>query len=162
MSQSVGRIQSIGRYPIKSFQGEAVERALLQGHGIFADRPLALRDAATGKIVSGKHRHYGERILGFSARFAAEPEPGQPLPSVIATIDDEEISTDDVAAFSRRCSEALDAEVELIAGGTAVAGRRVAVHRCIVGAVALHRLVSSIAVLVAGETLIVVGGPWLF
>ena len=75
MSQPAGRIQSIGRYPIKSFQGESVERALLQDSGIFADRPLALRDAASGKIVSGKHQQLGQRILEFSARYSAEPEP---------------------------------------------------------------------------------------
>ena len=80
MSVDHGTLQSINRYPIKSFQGESVTSTLIQAQGMYADRPLALLDKTTGKVLSGKHARLGERILGFSACYLSDPVPGQSLP----------------------------------------------------------------------------------
>lgn len=114
---SPARLQSILRVPIKSFQGESIESTDLDDNGILADRLLALREKESGKILSGKHARVGDRILELEARFDGEPKSGQPLPAVIATIDGAECPTDDVAEFTRRCSEALDRDVELVTAG---------------------------------------------
>jgi len=119
MSTVSGRIREILRIPIKSFQGEAVEATTLLESGIFADRAFALRDKESGKILSGKHAQKGERLLELSACFTREPVVGEALPPILATIDGEECSTEDLAAFTRRCADALDAEVELVAAGEA-------------------------------------------
>ena len=59
MSSTVGRIESIWRFPIKSFQGESIERTILSESGILGDRSFALRASDTGKILSGKHARNG-------------------------------------------------------------------------------------------------------
>lgn len=113
-----GNIASIWRFPIKSFQGEAVPAAQLAQTGIHGDRPLALRDCASGKILSGKHAKLGEAILQFSARYRGEPEPGKPLPSIVADIGGQQVSSDDPEHFGRVCSEVLGIDVELVAAGS--------------------------------------------
>lgn len=121
MPTTVGSLSSITRYPIKSFQGESIHSTVLQQQGMFADRPLALLDKASGKVLSGKHAKLGERILTFSAVYASEPVVGSVLPEIIATIDGEQYSSKDIPALNQRCSEVLDAEVEIIhAGGAPV------------------------------------------
>ncbi len=117
MTASTAQIQSILRVPIKSFQGEAIESALLGESGIFADRPLALAEKATGKVLSGKHPRVGDQILRFEARYLSEPVAGAPLPAVVAMIDGAECRTDDVGGFARKCSEVLGLEVELVRAG---------------------------------------------
>ena len=117
MSSTVGRIESIWRFPIKSFQGESIERTILSESGILGDRSFALRASDTGKILSGKHAKLGERILEFDARYESEPVNGEPLPPIRATLDGTELGVDDPAAFSAACSEALGAAVELVAAG---------------------------------------------
>ncbi|MDJ0789664.1 MAG: MOSC domain-containing protein [Myxococcota bacterium] len=118
MSDSVGQLQAIWRFPIKSFQGERLERAELSASGIHADRVLALRNRETGKIVSAKHAKLSERVLSFEARYATEPRLGEPLPPIRVRIGDREVGTDDLAAFSEVCSAALDHPVELVAPGS--------------------------------------------
>jgi uncharacterized protein YcbX len=121
MADTVGSLSSIARYPIKSFQGESITSCVLQEQGIFADRPLALLDKASGKVLSGKHARLGERILGFSACYVSEPLLGKALPEIRVTIDGEYYSSNDIPGLSRRCSEVLDTEVEIIhAGGAPV------------------------------------------
>ncbi|MDG2304616.1 MAG: MOSC domain-containing protein [Candidatus Binatia bacterium] len=120
-SKPTCRIRSIWRFPIKSFQGESVNSALLQPQGIFADRPLALLDKGTGKILSGKNHGLGEQILTFEARYEADPVPGKPLPDVVAQVAGKECRTSDARAFASACSEALGTEVELVTAGGAPA-----------------------------------------
>ena len=107
MSNATGTIQSIWRFPIKSFQGESIAATELFEHGILGDRPLALRNIQTGKILSGKDAKLGERILEFSARYEANPQPGQPLPGIQAEIDGQILSAADRGAFVAAASKAL-------------------------------------------------------
>lgn len=64
----VGRIQALWRYPVKSMQGEQLDRARLTPDGIPGDRGVAVVDAATGRVISGKRL---EQLLG--ARAVARP-----------------------------------------------------------------------------------------
>ena len=121
MPSTAAQVQSIHRFPIKSFQGESVERIRLEAHGLFADRVLALRDLETGKIVSGKHAKLGERVLDFEARFVEEPRPGEALPDVVARVGEREIRASDREALNEACSTALGAQVEIVAAGGAAA-----------------------------------------
>ena len=121
MPVNSGILQSITRFPIKSFQGESITSTTLQPQGIYADRPLALLDKSTGKVLSGKHARLGERILGFSACYLSEPVPGELLPEIRVTIDGEHYSSKDMAGLNLRCSEVLGTDVEIInAGGTPI------------------------------------------
>ena len=121
MTDTLGRLDAIWRFPIKSFQGESIERTTLTKSGIHADRVLALRHVESGKIVSGKHARLGERVLAFDARFEKEPEAGAPLPRILARIDRHELSSDDPAALASACSDALGEAVEVVAAGSGAA-----------------------------------------
>lgn len=118
MANATGTIQSIWRFPIKSFQGESVSSADLLEFGIVGDRPLALRNSESGKILSGKDAKLGERILEFSARYEAEPRSGAPLPGIQAEIDGVTLSVDDQESFVAAISKALGQPVELVTAGS--------------------------------------------
>ena len=117
MPETIGRIQSIWRFPIKSFQGESVESTTLSEIGILGDRVFALRHKETGKILSGKHAKLGEQILEFEAGFDREPVAGEPLPPIQAKLAGKPIAVDGAGAFASACSEALGSPVELVAAG---------------------------------------------
>jgi uncharacterized protein YcbX len=50
----VGTVAQLWRYPVKSMQGEVVERLDLAPGGAAGDRTLAVIDPAAGKVLSGK------------------------------------------------------------------------------------------------------------
>ena len=52
MTDSVGLIASLHRYPVKSMMGEALSAAQITERGMFGDRSYALCDTETGKVVS--------------------------------------------------------------------------------------------------------------
>jgi len=54
MSDVVGRVEAIWRYPIKSFRGERLDSAEVTANGLAGDRAYALRDKATGRVMSAK------------------------------------------------------------------------------------------------------------
>lgn len=63
----VGRVVELWRFPVKSFQGERLERLELGDRGVVGDREWALIDRRSGKLMSAK-RH---GVL-FEARAATE------------------------------------------------------------------------------------------
>ncbi len=67
MSQ-VGTISEIRRYPVKSMQGELLQRTSLGPLGIVGDRVFGVRDLTTGKILSAKTPKVGTALLSCSAR----------------------------------------------------------------------------------------------
>jgi uncharacterized protein len=50
----VGTVAELVRYPVKSMQGQAVERTSVSARGMEADRVWAVRDLETGKVASAK------------------------------------------------------------------------------------------------------------
>lgn len=52
--KDAGRVIALWRYPVKSFLGERLEEATLDEQGVEGDRGFALRDAATGHVLSAK------------------------------------------------------------------------------------------------------------
>jgi uncharacterized protein len=49
-----GRVVALWRYPMKSFLGERLEEAALGANGVDGDRRFALRDVASGHVLSAK------------------------------------------------------------------------------------------------------------
>jgi uncharacterized protein len=64
----VGKISEIRRYPVKSMQGELLERVALTSLGIAGDRTFGIRDTASGKILSAKQPKAGVALLTCAAR----------------------------------------------------------------------------------------------
>ena len=69
----------IRRCPVKSMQGEMPMEVTLDATGVVGDRAYALVDTDTGAVASAKDPRRWAGLLGFGARFSAEPGPGQPV-----------------------------------------------------------------------------------
>jgi hypothetical protein len=65
---AAGLIQALWRYPVKSMQGEPLEQTWITPDGVPGDRGVAVVDAATGHVLSGKRL---ETLL--TARAVARP-----------------------------------------------------------------------------------------
>lgn len=70
----VGRIAEIWRHPVKSMEGEGVQRASLGVNGILGDRVWAVRDEERGGIRGAKKI---PALMTCKARYAAEPKAGE-------------------------------------------------------------------------------------
>ena len=81
MTDSIGIIASLHRYPVKSMMGEAVNAAQITPRGFFGDRSFALCDTETGKVVSAKNPRKWPSMFSFSAVYT-EPTAGMALPPV--------------------------------------------------------------------------------
>jgi uncharacterized protein len=104
MSQ-VGTVSEIRRYPVKSMQGELLERVALTPLGIAGDRVFGLRDVASGKILSAKVPKVGVPLLGCAARTIDDGR-------VIVTVDGREFEAGD-AGLDVVLSALLDREVRV-------------------------------------------------
>jgi uncharacterized protein YcbX len=54
VSTVVGRVAAIGRYPVKSMQGESPATAVFDATGMLGDRRYGIIDADTGRVLSAK------------------------------------------------------------------------------------------------------------
>lgn len=79
MTERVGTIAGLWRYPIKSMRGERLEFAAITRRGILGDRGWAVFDETRKGITGAKRLPV---LRGFGARYASEPTPGEGLPAV--------------------------------------------------------------------------------
>lgn len=106
-------IDALYRFPVKSLLGERVEQARFTERGVLGDRAYGLVDVADGTVASAKHPRKWGALLGLSARFVTEPEPGAPVPPVVITLaDGTELRSDD-AGTDAALSDLLGREVRL-------------------------------------------------
>ena len=66
---TLGTVQQLYRYPVKSMGGEAIRTAVLGKLGIEGDRAWALRDEETGHMTGGKRI---PALMRFSARTSGD------------------------------------------------------------------------------------------
>jgi uncharacterized protein YcbX len=95
-SQStVGTIDTLWRYPVKSMLGERRDELDVTTSGALGDRAWALREAATGRIASAKRF---PMLLEFEAVYEIEPKPRQPGRVRITMPDGRTLHPDDPSA----------------------------------------------------------------
>lgn len=70
MATTVGHVSEIWRYPVKSMGGERVDATELDALGIPGDRRFAVRDEASGKVISAKQPRAGGKLLDCRATTA--------------------------------------------------------------------------------------------
>jgi uncharacterized protein YcbX len=75
---TTARLAAIWRYPVKSLQGEALTEADVDVDGVRGDRRWGIRDATTGRILTGRRE---PRLLLAAARLGADGEPEIELPN---------------------------------------------------------------------------------
>jgi uncharacterized protein len=112
-SESVGTIQELWRFPVKSMLGEQVDAVDLGEGGIVGDRAYAIRDPETGKIASAKHPKRWPNMLGCRAAFVEPPRPGEELPPVRIELPDGESVVSDAADVDAVLSRFFGRDVEL-------------------------------------------------
>jgi uncharacterized protein YcbX len=88
VTEDVASVVAIWRYPIKSMMGEELNAAEVTERGVLGDRPYALVDAETGKVVSAKEPRKWAKLFEFRASFVEPPLSGERLPHVRITFPD--------------------------------------------------------------------------
>ena len=81
-SNSVGTIQNIWRYAVKSMGGEELNEALVTDGGLLGDRGYAVIDQENGKVGSAKMPKKWGDLLTLNSAYSAPPRAGAPLPPV--------------------------------------------------------------------------------
>lgn len=111
---SIGRVQQLWRFPVKSMAGEVVPELTLTADGVQGDRAYALLDVETGRVASAKDVRHFPRLLHCRAAFAAPPTAGDDLPPVTIELPDgSEVRSDD-PEVDRRLSDAFGRTVRLV------------------------------------------------
>lgn len=113
MSETVGAVKALWRFPVKSMRGEKVELVDLTERGLVGDRAYALVDTATGKVISGKTPRLGRKLLGCRAAFTEAPREGNEQPPVRITLPDGTSTRGDAADSAAALSELLGRPVKL-------------------------------------------------
>jgi uncharacterized protein YcbX len=113
MSEPVGTVARLSRFPVKSMQGERLESAELTESSLVGDRAYALVETETGKVMSGKNPRLGTQLLGCRAAFVQNPAPGSEPPPVHITLPDGTTVNSDDRDADAMLSRFLGREVTL-------------------------------------------------
>jgi uncharacterized protein YcbX len=88
MGVTTPTVRELWRYPVKSMQGERLDRTEVTERGILGDRAFAVIDRSDGKVASAKHPRKWAGLLACSAAFVEPPCRGRPLPPVVIVFPD--------------------------------------------------------------------------
>ncbi|MGH9035274.1 MAG: MOSC domain-containing protein [Acidimicrobiia bacterium] len=88
MSEAVGAVKALWRFPVKSMRGAKVEAADLTEAGLAGDRAYALVDADNGEVMTGKAPKLGPKLFRCRAEFVEAPGQGDEPPPVRITLPD--------------------------------------------------------------------------
>jgi uncharacterized protein len=113
MTESVGTVGSLSRFPVKSMLGEALDTAEVGPGGIAGDRAYAIVDRATGKVASAKHPKVWPDLLACRAIFVAAPTAGAEVPPAEIELKDGTTVRTDAADVDDVLSRFFGRDVEL-------------------------------------------------
>lgn len=114
-TRSVGSLQSVLRYPVKSMAGEALTAARVDpGRGVQGDRAFAVLDAATGRVASAKHPRRWGMLLDCRARFVEPLVAGRRGGPVAITLPDGTTVRSDGGDADALLTRALGRAVRLV------------------------------------------------
>jgi uncharacterized protein YcbX len=105
----IGSVGALFRFPVKSMLGQRVAEFAIGPNGVFGDRAWALRELATGRIVSAKK---WAEMFRFRASYPTPPERNPAHAAIVTTPEGRDISADDPAA-SAAISDALGHKVRI-------------------------------------------------
>jgi hypothetical protein len=113
-SETVGYVEELWRFPVKSMKGERIEQAELTQRGILGDRAYALIDLETGKVVSAKSVRLFPGVLDCTVGFVQSPQPRHEPPPVRITLPDGKSTDSDSSDSASVLSASFGRKVELI------------------------------------------------
>lgn len=111
MTSEVGRVSELWRYPVQSLQGEALSSLDFTPEGAVGDRGYCVVDD-TGEGGTAARPQW-KKLIGWRARYLAEPKPGAALPKVEITFDDGMSMVSDDARLGDAISERLGRRARL-------------------------------------------------
>jgi uncharacterized protein YcbX len=114
MTDSLGVLASLQRYPVKSMMGEALNAAYVTERGLFGDRSYALCDTETGKVVSAKNPRKWPNLFSYGATYTSPPEAGSGLPPVRVALPDGGFAITSMPDFAPTLSATLGRPVALL------------------------------------------------
>jgi uncharacterized protein YcbX len=113
MSDTVGSVAELWRFPVKSMLGEKLDETELTEQGFVGDRAYALIDAETGKVVSAKSVRLFPDLFGCRATFVEPPVAKGEAPAVRITLPDGSSVTSDAAGSDATLSRFFGRDVQL-------------------------------------------------
>jgi uncharacterized protein len=114
MTASLGVLESLHRYPVKSMMGEALSFAQITERGLFGDRSYALCDTETGNVVSAKNPRKWPDLFSYHAAYTSPTAFGSALPPVRVTFPDGAFAVSSSPDFAPALSAALGRSVTLL------------------------------------------------
>jgi uncharacterized protein len=105
MTSKVGTVSELWRYPVQSLQGEQHTALPFTTEGVVGDRGYSVVDDTNEGGTAA--RPQWKTLIGWRARYLAEPEAGGDLPKVEITFDDGVQMISDDARLSGAISERL-------------------------------------------------------
>jgi uncharacterized protein YcbX len=108
--ETVGTVEGLWRYPVKSMQGEAIEESVVGSRGLAGDRAYALYDPESNRIASAKRPRVWGRLFEFGASLV---EAGDP-PRVRVTFPDGTFAETGEDGLEARLSEEFGMEVRVL------------------------------------------------
>ncbi len=111
--ETVGRVVSIWRYPVKSMLGEELNASTVTERGLLGDRAFALVDVETGKVVSAKNPRRWPGLFDFRAAYVEPLGDAPPLPAVRITFPDGTSQFTEQADIAARLTATLGRPVRL-------------------------------------------------
>lgn len=107
---SVGSVESVWRYPVKSMMGDRLSSLPIDELGVAGDRAWAVRDEVRGGIRGAKKIG---GLMRLQARYLEEPQPGEsPAPVEVISSDGQRVRSD-ADDVDERLSALLDHPVTL-------------------------------------------------
>ena len=111
--KTLGSIQSLHRYPVKSMLGEVMPQGAVSSRGIEGDRTHALLDVVSGKIASAKKPWLWHKLLKCSARVESDSRE-RSRPAVQIVLPGGEALRSDDDGVDQALSSFLQRQVRLI------------------------------------------------
>lgn len=113
MSEVVGRVSKIERFPVKSMLGEELDETWADARGLRGDRAFAVVDVETRSVASAKHPRRWAGLLACRARFVEPPVSEGALPAVRIELPDGSFVMSDDPRVHDVLSRMLGREVRL-------------------------------------------------
>jgi uncharacterized protein len=111
---SIGKVVSIWRYPVKSMIGEEGNSSCVTERGLIGDRVYAIIDQETGKVASAKNPVKWEKLFDFRAAFIDPLQTAENIPPVRITLPDGSQIFSNQAEIDHTLSKVLGREVTVM------------------------------------------------
>jgi len=112
--KSIGKVVSIGRYPVKSMVGGELNSSNVTERGLIGDRVYAIIGQQTGKVASAKNPRKWAKLFDFRAAFIESPQTAENNPPVRITLPDGSQIFSNHHEIDRTLSKVLGREVSIM------------------------------------------------